>query len=266
MARFIYTNFKPLSQDARMHGGASYRTSYHVGEKSESSVLGGGDLGWLGGGARRRPSHQPDSGALRDSAGRSDQRRVPGSSVDQRGCPLIGGAGRSVQRVEDVRLSLLAEIATTVPAGRDLRFITTGLKITTDLERIGDMAVNFCERALELNQEPQLKPYIDIPRMATISQRMIRESLDAFVREDTDLALKVCKDDQEVDDLNSQIFRETISFMIGDPLTINRAMKISSISKYLERIADHATNIAEMVIFMVKGKSIRHMKELPASI
>jgi phosphate transport system protein len=139
-------------------------------------------------------------------------------------------------------------------------------EITTDLERIGDMAVNFCERALELNQEPQLKPYIDIPRMATISQRMIRESLDAFVREDTDLALKVCKDDQEVDDLNSQIFRETISFMIGDPLTINRAMKIASVSKYLERIADHATNIAEMVIFMVKGKSIRHMKELPSSV
>jgi phosphate transport system protein len=102
--------------------------------------------------------------------------------------------------------------------------------------------------------------------MASISQRMIRESLDAFVREDTDLALKVCKDDQEVDDLNSQVFRETISFMIADPLTINRAMKISSVSKYLERIADHATNIAEMVIFMVKGKSIRHVKELPSSV
>jgi len=102
--------------------------------------------------------------------------------------------------------------------------------------------------------------------MANISQRMIRESLDAFVREDTDLALKVCKDDQEVDDLNSQIFRETISFMIADPQTINRAMKISSVSKYLERIADHATNIAEMVIFMVKGKSIRHVKELPSSV
>ncbi len=152
------------------------------------------------------------------------------------------------------------------PAGRDLRFITTGLKITTDLERIGDMAVNVCERALELNQEPQLKPYIDIPRMAQISQRMIHESLDAFVREDTDLALKVCKDDEQVDQLNSQIFREVITFMIEDPHTINRAMKISSISKYLERIADHATNIAEMVIFMVKGKSIRHLKELPPSV
>jgi phosphate transport system protein len=152
------------------------------------------------------------------------------------------------------------------PAGRDLRFITTGLKITTDLERIGDMAVNICERALELNLEPQLKPYIDIPRMARISQRMIRESLDAFVREDTDLALKVCKDDEEVDQLNAQIFREVVTFMIDDSHTINRAIKISSISKYIERIADHATNIAEMVIFMVKGKSIRHLKELPASV
>lgn len=165
--------------------------------------------------------------------------------------------------IDDLCIRLLALHQ---PAGKDLRFITTGLKITTDLERIGDMSVNLSERALELNQEPQLKPYIDIPRMARIAQRMIRESLDAFVREDTDLALKVCKDDEEIDQLNSQIFREVISFMIEDPHTINRAMKISSISKYLERMADHATNIAEMVIFMVKGKSIRHMKELPPSV
>jgi phosphate transport system protein len=165
--------------------------------------------------------------------------------------------------IDDICIKLLALHQ---PAGRDLRFITTGLKITTDLERIGDMAVNICERALELNQEPQLKPYIDIPRMARISQRMIRESLDAFVREDTDLALKVCRDDDEVDQLNTQIFRETVTFMLENVQTISRATKISSISKYLERIADHATNIAEMVIFMVKGKSIRHMKVLPPAV
>ena len=165
--------------------------------------------------------------------------------------------------IDDLCIQLLALHQ---PAARDLRFITTALKITTDLERMGDMAVNICERALELNEEPQLKPYIDIPRMARTSERMIRESLDAFVREDTALALKVCKEDQEVDDLNSQIFRETISFMIEDPHTVSRAMKISSISKYLERIGDHATNIAEMVVFMVKGKSIRHMKEIPQSV
>jgi len=165
--------------------------------------------------------------------------------------------------IDDLCIRLLALHQ---PAGRDLRFITTGLKITTDLERIGDMAVNVCERAIELNQEPQLKPYIDIPRMAQISQRMIQESLDAFVREDTELALKVCKDDEEVDELNRQIFREIITYMISDPRTINRAIKIGSLSKYLERIADHATNIAEMVIFMVKGKSIRHLKQLPPTV
>ena len=165
--------------------------------------------------------------------------------------------------IDDLCIRLLALHQ---PAAKDLRFITTALKITTDLERIGDMAVNICERALELNQEPQLKPYIDVPRMAQIAQRMIRESLDAFVREDTDLALKVCKDDQEVDDLNRQVYREIISYMIEDPQTISRAIGISAVSKYLERIADHATNIAEMVIFMVKGKSIRHVKELPPSI
>jgi phosphate transport system protein len=180
---------------------------------------------------------------------------------------MIIGRDHEVNRldveIDDICIRLLALHQ---PAARDLRFITTALKITTDLERIGDMAVNICERVVELNSEPQLKPYIDIPRMATISQRMIRESLDAFLREDTDLALKVCKDDQSVDDLNSQIFRETISFMIEDPHTIGSAMKVGFVSKYLERIADHATNIAEMVIFMVKGKSIRHLKEIPQSV
>jgi phosphate transport system protein len=165
--------------------------------------------------------------------------------------------------IDDLCIKLLALHQ---PAGRDLRFITTGLKITTDLERIGDMAVNICERALELNQEPQLKPYIDIPRMARIAQKMIRESLDAFVREDTELALNVCKGDNEVDQLNAQIFRETLTYMIEDGQTISRATKISSVSKYIERIADHATNIAEMVVYMVKGKSIRHLKELPHSV
>jgi phosphate transport system protein len=199
-----------------------------------------------------------------------DQIRMAVSSLVQRDSPL---AETTIERDHEVnRLDVgiddlcIRLLALRQPAARDLRFITTALKITTDLERIGDMAVNICERALELNLEPQLKPYIDIPRMAQIAERMIRESLDAFVREDTDLALKVCKDDQEVDDLNSQIFRETISYMIGDPQTINRAMKVTFVSKYLERIADHATNIGEMVVFMVKGKSIRHLKEIPQSI
>ena len=152
------------------------------------------------------------------------------------------------------------------PAARDLRFITTALKITTDLERIGDRAVSVSERAIELATESPLKPYIDIPRMAEIALAMLRRSLDAFVREDTDLALEVCRSDDEVDKLNGQIFRELLSFMIEDPQTITRAMRILFVSKYLERIADHATNIAEMVIYMVKGKSIRHVDDLPSTV
>ncbi len=144
------------------------------------------------------------------------------------------------------------------PAARDLRFITLALKIVTDLERIGDQCANIAKRALELNDEPPLKPYIDIPRMAHWTEIMLKEALDAFVRGDDQLAIKVCKDDSFVDELNMQIQRELLTFMIEDPATISRALKLNYISKYLERIADHATNIAEMVIFMVKGKDIRH--------
>jgi phosphate transport system protein len=165
--------------------------------------------------------------------------------------------------IDDLCIRLLA---LRQPAARDLRFITTALKITTDLERIGDMAVNISERALELAGVAPLKPYIDVPRMAEISSRMLHRSLDAFVREDTELALAVCRNDDEVDNLNGQIFRELLSFMIEDPHAITRAMGVLFVSKYLERIADHATNIAEMVIFMVKGKSIRHIDELPPSV
>ncbi|HEX9023292.1 MAG TPA: phosphate signaling complex protein PhoU [Geobacteraceae bacterium] len=144
------------------------------------------------------------------------------------------------------------------PAARDLRFITLALKIVTDLERIGDQCANIAKRALELNDEPPLKPYIDIPRMAHWTEIMLKEALDAFVRGDDQLAIKVCKDDSFVDELNMQIQRELLTFMIEDPATISRALKLNYISKYLERIADHATNIAEMVVFMVKGKNIRH--------
>jgi len=144
------------------------------------------------------------------------------------------------------------------PAARDLRFITIALKIVTDLERIGDQCANIAKRTRELNEEPPLKPYIDIPRMAHWAEVMVKESLDAFVRGDAEMAVKVCKDDSFVDDLNIQIQRELLTFMIEDPGTISRAMKLNYISKSLERIADHATNVAEMVIFMVKGKDIRH--------
>ena len=141
----------------------------------------------------------------------------------------------------------------------DLRFITTAMKLVTDLERIGDLAVDICERAMELNLEPQLKPFIDIPRMADISMQMLKGALDAFVNRDSKLAQEVCARDDEVDNLNVQIFRELLTFMVEDSHTISRAVRISYISKYLERIADHATNIAEMVVYLVEGKIIRHM-------
>jgi len=152
----------------------------------------------------------------------------------------------------------LEVLARRQPAARDLRFITLALKIVTDLERIGDQCANIAKRVKELNLEPTLKPYIDLPRMAQAASTMVQEALDAFVRGDENLAIKVCQDDQVVDDLNEQIQRELLTFMMGDPSTITRAMKINHVSKCLERIADHATNVAEMVIFMVKGKDIRH--------
>lgn len=152
----------------------------------------------------------------------------------------------------------LEVLARRQPAARDLRFLTLALKIVTDLERIGDQCRNIGKRAKELNEEPPLKPYIDLPRMAQWAGFMVKEALDAFVSGDDQLALKVCSDDQFVDDLNDQIQRELITFMIEDVSTITRAMKVNTVAKCVERIADHATNVAEMVIFMVKGKDIRH--------
>jgi len=144
------------------------------------------------------------------------------------------------------------------PAAGDLRFITTAMKIVTDLERIGDQAVNIAQRTLELNREPQLKPYIDLPRMAERAQAMVKDSLDAFVSRDTDLARRVCGADAEVDALKEQIFRELLTFMMADPRAIPRAIRLVLISRFLERVADHATNIGEMVVYMVEGKMVRH--------
>ncbi|HNK14319.1 MAG TPA: phosphate signaling complex protein PhoU, partial [Nitrospira sp.] len=127
------------------------------------------------------------------------------------------------------------------------------------LERMGDLADNIAQRALELNGEPQLKPYIDIPRMANWTMRMVKECLDAFVNSDPALARKVCTDDDFVDELNEQLFRELLSFMLEDTRTITRAIRLTFVAKSLERIADHATNIAELVVYMVEGKNIRHV-------
>jgi phosphate transport system protein len=169
--------------------------------------------------------------------------------------------GDSIVNAHDVEIEeeCIRFLAIWQPTGSNLRFVTTTIKIITDLERMGDLAVDICERAVELLDEPQLKPYIDIPRMAEASQKMLKDSLDAFVDRDADLALKVCEADDFVDNLNQQIFNELLVYMLQDPKNISRAVRLTYIAKYLERIADHATNIAEMVVFMVKGKMIRHM-------
>jgi len=157
--------------------------------------------------------------------------------------------------VDETCVSLLALHQ---PTAGDLRFITTAMKIVTDLERIGDQAVNIAQRVLELNREPQLKPYIDLPRMAEKAQQMVKESLDAFVARDTALARKVCAEDADVDALKEQLFRELLTFMMEDPKTIPRAIRLILISRFMERVADHATNIAEMVIYLVDAKMVRH--------
>ena len=148
------------------------------------------------------------------------------------------------------------------PVARDLRFIATALKIVKDIERIGDIAVNIAERGLELIQEPELKRLVDLPIMADAAQKILIESLDAFVNSDADLAEKVITNDNIVDDLYEQIFRELLTYMLEDPRAISRAIKLIFIAKHLERVGDHSANIAEMVIFLVRGQDIRHATRL----
>jgi phosphate transport system protein len=144
------------------------------------------------------------------------------------------------------------------PTAIDLRFITTAIKITGHLERIGDMAVNIAEKAIQLNEEPKLKPYIDLPRMAELVGEMIKNSLDSFIRNDLNIAEEVRRMEEITDDLNEQIFRELLTFMMEDSKTIHRSLMIMQVSKNLERIADHAKGIADMVTYMVTGECVRH--------
>jgi phosphate transport system protein len=153
-------------------------------------------------------------------------------------------------------------IALRQPAAADLRFIAAAMKIIVDMERIGDQAINITERAESLLAVPPLKPLIDIPRMADIAQEMLKDSLDAYVNGDEELAYRTIRKDDEVDLLKDQVFRELLTFMMSDPTTIPRAMDLILVSRHIERIADHATNICEDVIFMVKGKDIRHQGPL----
>lgn len=143
------------------------------------------------------------------------------------------------------------------PMASDLRFLVAGIKINSDLERIGDQAVSIALRARSLITQPQVKPLIDIPRMAQLAEGMVHNSLDAFVQRDPELARSVIESDDPVDDLRDQVFRELITYMMGDPTTIPRALNLMLVSRHLERIADHATNIAEDVIYIVRGEDVR---------
>jgi phosphate transport system protein len=148
------------------------------------------------------------------------------------------------------------------PIASELRLVIVGMKASHDLERVGDEATSIAKRALRLIAEPQLKPYIDLPRMATMALEMLRDALDCFLQIDEAKAVAVCKRDAEVDDLNRQLYRELTSFMIENPATISRAIELMFISKSIERIADHATNIAEEMIYLSQGKDVRHTVEV----
>lgn len=169
-------------------------------------------------------------------------------------------SGESITNDADIAIDELGMrlLALRQPMASDLRFITSAMKIGSDLERIGDLAVNIAERSLTLLLSPPLKPLLDIPEMSAVTQRMVRDALKSFIEGDEAMARDVCKRDDIVDHYNDQIFRELLTYMMADPGTISRAMDLILVSRNLERIADHATNIAEDVIYIVSGKTIKH--------
>ena len=175
---------------------------------------------------------------------------------------LIIGSDQDVNEMQiEIDERCLRLLALQQPIASDLRLITAAMKINADLERIGDQAVNIAEQAVTILAHPPLRPLIDVPRMAEIAERMTRESLDAFVRKDARLARAILARDDEVDQLKDQAFRVLLTYMMADPGTIGRALGLILVSRHLERIADHATNIAEDVIFVVEAEDVRHHQE-----
>ena len=156
--------------------------------------------------------------------------------------------------IDDTALHIL----TKAPLATDLRLTTLAMKIAQNLERVGDEAVTIARRAIDLNAEPQLKPYVDLPRMASMSLEMLRDGITAFINREPDKARAVVPRDKDVDNLNRQLHRELSSFMVERPTTISRCLHLMVISKSLERIADHATNIAEEIVYLYEAKDIRH--------
>jgi phosphate transport system protein len=180
------------------------------------------------------------------------------SSIAQRVIDADTAIDRMELEIDQHTIELIAKMQ---PAAVDLRFVAAAMKITPELERIADLAVDVCERAIELNGEPPLKPLIDIPRLARMAQDMVRQSLDAFVRRDAVLARQIIARDDQVDTLTEQSFRELLTYMLEDSRNISRAIRLTFIGKYFERIADNATNICEMVVYLAEGKVIKHSNE-----
>jgi phosphate transport system protein len=172
-------------------------------------------------------------------------------------------ANEALINQKEIRIDALATrlLALQQPMARDLRFLTAAIKINNDLERMGDLAVNIVERALSLISQPPVKPLIDIPQMARLAESMVHRSLDAFVKRDAGLARGVLVSDDAVDDLRDAISDELVGFMQRDPSTVSRALDLILVSRNLERVADHATNIAEDVLFFVEGVDVRHHAE-----
>ena len=156
--------------------------------------------------------------------------------------------------IEDRCISLIARQQ---PVATDLRILGTGLKITTDLERIGDHAFDIAKIVLLIGDEPLIKPLVDIPRMAEIAQNMLKDSLQAYLKLDIELAEQVCRADDRVDELYHQVFRELLTYMLEDAKKINQATQLIFVARYLERIADHSTNVAEWVIYLATGERLR---------
>jgi len=172
----------------------------------------------------------------------------------------------AIDRLEiDIEERCLRLLALQQPLAGDLRFITAALKISNDLERVGDHAVNIAGGTLRLAGKPLLKPLVDIPRMADLALGMLHESLDAFVGRDAEGARRLVRRDDEVDDLNRQVFRELLSYMLEDPATITRAMELILVARNLERVADLATNVAEEVVFIAEARIIKHHADESAS-
>lgn len=181
----------------------------------------------------------------------------------QRTISIDHKVNQSEMEADELCLLILAKRQ---PMASDLRFITLALKMVTDLERIGDLAVNICERAVQLSSEPPLRNHDDIQRTADLVQSMVRDAIDAFVQGDSEKAQAVIARDTQVDELYHQVFRDILGLMLKDSTTIERGIHMQSVAKWLERIADHSTNLAELVVFMVNGQDIRHLGHLSHSL